>query len=99
MFRLGRIDVRYVGRRGVAALGLLLGAAGLTLGLWSGPLIVTLSPLAVAALWLLYAVRLEGAVPAGSGGPDLPPGIGVREPRRPIPKGPAGVAERPLPVE
>jgi hypothetical protein len=56
-------------------------------------------PVGVAAAWLIYAMRLQ-RTPAGGGGdgPGPAPGAGVREPRRPLPKSPAGVAERSIPT-
>ncbi len=53
----------------------------------------------VVTAWLAYRVRLTGPVPAGppGDGPAPPGGAGVREPRRPLPKSPAGSAARPRP--
>jgi hypothetical protein len=64
-----------------------------------GPATIAAASALVIAAWMTYAVRLQRLVPAGirGGGPDSPPGVGVREPRRPLPKSPAGAAERSLP--
>ena len=65
----------------------------------AGPPTIASASAVVIAAWIMYAVRLQRLVPAGirGDGPDSPPGVGVREPRRPLPKSPAGAAERPLP--
>jgi len=97
--RLGRHRLLYAGRRPVAALAALVSVAALVNGLVFGLLPVALAPVAVVGLWAAYALRWRPLVPAGGGfGPDTPPGAGVREPRRPLPKSPAGAAEMPLPV-
>jgi hypothetical protein len=50
----------------------------------------------VVAAWLAAVLRITHPLPAGPGGdgPAPPGGAGVREPRRPLPVAPAGVAER-----
>jgi hypothetical protein len=50
------------------------------------------APVGVTILWIAYALRLKRLIASGGGGPDAPPGAGVREPRRPLPKRPAGAA-------
>jgi hypothetical protein len=79
---------------------LLLAAGAVTAAIVTGTLfgltvVAVAAPVAVMLGWLAYAVRLPRF--AGGGGPDWPPGIGVREPRRPLPKNPAGAAARPRP--
>jgi len=58
--------------------------------------VAVFAPVGVAIVWLAYAVRLRRF--AGGSGWDRPPGMGVREPRRPLPKSPAGAAARPRPL-
>ena len=98
MVRLGRHRLLYAGRWPVTALAGLVSVAALVSGLVLGLLLVALAPVAVVALWAAYALRWRRLEPAGGNGPDSPPGAGVREPRRPLPKSPAGAAERPHPV-
>jgi hypothetical protein len=88
----------YHGRiRGLMALAVLAGAI-LTVGAVSGHvrLAAVLAGVVVVA-WLAYRMRVTGVVPAGPGrnGPAPPGGASVREPRRPLPVSPAGVAARP----
>ena len=96
--KLGRRRLLYAGRWPVAALATLVSLAALVNGLVFGLAPVALASVAVLALWAAYALRWRRLVPAGGFGPDTPPGAGVREPRRPLPKGPAGATQRPLPV-
>jgi hypothetical protein len=90
----------YAGRWPLAALAVTLTLVAIVITVASGQIIVGLSPVVLVAAWLSYAVRLQRLVPAGTrgGGPGSAPGAGVREPRRPLPKSPAGAAERSLPV-
>lgn len=99
MARRGHYRLVYRGRWWAAALGVVLTAAAITLGVTFGLLMVSMSPVIVMLAWLAYAVRIR-PVPAGTGGggPDTEPGAGVREPRRPLPMSPAGAAERPFPT-
>jgi hypothetical protein len=89
----------YRGRWQFAAVGGLLVVVGIVAAVIVGRGYVAPVPVAVAAAWLIYAVRLQ-RTPAGGGGdgPGPAPGAGVREPRRPLPKSPAGVAERSIPT-
>jgi len=100
VLRLGRHRLLYAGRWPFAVLAAVVSAAALAIGLVRALPPLAVAPVAVIAAWALYAMRWRRLVPAGTGGlgPDEPGGAGVREPRRPRPKGPAGAAERPLPV-
>lgn len=64
---------------------------------------VAMGVLLLAGLGLALRVRrLQPAGPtgpAGGNGPIPPGGVGVREPRRPLPHAPAGAAALPLPEE
>jgi hypothetical protein len=96
---LGGHQLVYGGRWPFAALAAALTAATVITGTLVGRPLIALSALAVVALWLLYALRIQPLVMAGGGGRNRPgpgPGAGVREPRRPLPKSPAGAAEHPL---
>jgi hypothetical protein len=80
---------------------LLLAVAAMAAAIVTGTLfgltfVAAAGPVAVMLGWLAYAVRLPRF--AGGGGRDWPPGMGVREPRRPLPKSPAGAAARPRPL-
>jgi hypothetical protein len=90
----------YRGRIAVLAVTVALIAAALGAGTATGHLgmSVLVTGLLVAA-WLGYGMRLDRRVPAGphGDGPSPPGGAGVREPRRPLPLSPAGVAARPMP--
>jgi hypothetical protein len=81
--------------------GLLVVIAGLvTGGLLAGYLLAWLGGAVLALLaWLGYALRVVVAERAGpgGGGPTRPGGAGVREPRRPLPRSPAGAAALPIP--
>ena len=105
-WRRGRVLLRsrhhrlvYAGRWQLAAIALALCIAAAVLAAVHGPATIATASALVIAGWMAYAVRLQRLVPAGfrGDGPDSPPGVGVREPRRPLPKSPAGAAERPLP--
>jgi hypothetical protein len=92
--------VVYAGRWQPLALAVLLCLTAVVLAVTLGPLSIAFASAIVLAAWLGYAIRVQRLVPAGTrfGGPDSPPGAGVREPRRPLPKSPAGAAERALPL-
>jgi hypothetical protein len=63
---------------------------------WVG-LAVAVLPLLV---WLTAALRLRRRLPSGGGPGRIPPGgASMREPRRPLPRSPAGAAARPFPDE
>ena len=105
-WRRGRVLVRsrhhrvvYAGRWPLAALAMALCIGAAVVAAVLGPATIAAASALVIAAWMTYAVRLQRLVPAGirGGGPDSPPGVGVREPRRPLPKSPAGAAERSLP--
>lgn len=82
-----------------ASLAGLLAFVGLVVGLVLERDAATIASSIVVAAWLIYAIRVQRPIAAGWwGGPDSPPGAGVREPRRPLPMSPAGAAERPHPV-
>jgi hypothetical protein len=89
----------YRGRWQFAALASVVVVAGIAVAAIVGRGDIATVPVAVAAVWLIYAIRLQ-PTPAGGGGngPGPEPGAGVREPRRPLPKSPAGVAERSIPT-
>lgn len=97
---LGHRRLVYQGRWQLAALATMLSVAAVVVGVTFGQLIVAMSALVVVAAWLAYAMRVQRPVAAGPWGDGRgpAPGAGVREPRRPLPKSPAGAAERPLPV-
>jgi hypothetical protein len=106
-WRRGRVLLRsrhhrlvYAGRWPLAAIAFALCVGAAVAAAVAGPPTIATASAVVIALWMAYAVRLQRLVPAGirGDGPDSPPGIGVREPRRPLPKSPAGAAERPLPL-
>jgi hypothetical protein len=88
----------YGGRWPLAAIAAVLFVAGVVVAAMSGRGALAAVPAAVATAWLAYAVRIQARVPAGGGrgGPGPGSGAGVREPRRPLPKSPAGAAARPL---
>jgi hypothetical protein len=105
-WRRGRVLLRsrrhrlvYAGRWPLAAIAIALCVGVAVVAAVAGPPTIASASAVVIAAWIMYAVRLERLVPAGirGDGPDSPPGVGVREPRRPLPKSPAGAAERPLP--
>lgn len=98
LMRLGRLAVVYRGgaRWTLAAVVAVVAAAGvgwLLAGLVTGGVAAT----GVIAVWVATTIRI-GRMVAGRGGPPgSGPASGVREPRRPLPKSPAGVAEQPVP--
>jgi hypothetical protein len=105
-WRRGRVLLRsrhhrlvYAGRWPLAAIALALCVGVAVVAAVAGPPTIATASALVIAAWTTYALRLQRLVPAGirGDGPDSPPGAGVREPRRPLPKSPAGAAERPLP--
>jgi hypothetical protein len=105
-WRRGRVLLRsrrhrlvYAGRWPLAAIAIALCVGVAVVAAVAGPPTIASASAVVIAAWIMYALRLQRLVPAGirGDGPDSPPGIGVREPRRPLPKSPAGAAERPLP--
>lgn len=74
-----------------------LAAAALVTGGTTGHLLVGVIAAAVVVVaWLAAVLRIARPVPAGPGGdgPAPPGGASVREPRRPLPVAPSGVAER-----
>jgi hypothetical protein len=76
---------------------LLLAAAALVVGGTTGHLLVGgIGAAVVVAAGLAAVLRITRPVPAGprGDGPAPPGGAGVREPRRPLPVAPSGVAER-----
>jgi hypothetical protein len=106
-WRRGRVLLRsrhhrlvYAGRWQLAAIAVALCIAAAVVAAVAGPPTIATASALVIAAWTTYALRLQRLVPAGlrGDGPDSPPGVGVREPRRPLPKSPAGAAERPLPL-
>jgi len=106
-WRRGRVLLRsrhhrlvYAGRWPLAAIAVALCVGVAVVAAVAGPPTIATASAVVIAAWTMYAVRLQRLVPAGfrGDGPDSPPGVGVREPRRPLPKSPAGAAERPLPL-
>jgi hypothetical protein len=89
----------YRGRWQFAAVASVLVAAGIVVAAVVGRGDLATVPVAVAAAWLIYAMRLQRTTAGGGGqGPGPAPGAGVREPRQPLPKSPAGVAERSIPT-
>lgn len=89
----------YRGRWQFAAVAGILIVAGVVVAVIVGRGELATVPVAVTAAWLIYAMRLRRtAVGGGGDGPGPAPGAGVREPRRPLPKSPAGVAERSTPT-
>jgi hypothetical protein len=87
-----------------AAVALLVGlvAALAVAAAVAGYLLVGVTTMGVALLgWLGVGLRWRRLQPAGPGGdgPTPPGGVGVREPRRPLPYAPAGAAAMPLPEE
>jgi hypothetical protein len=89
----------YRGRWQVAVAASVVVAAGIIVAAIAGQGDLATVPVAVAAAWLIYAMRIQrSAVGGGGDGPGPAPGAGVREPRRPLPKSPAGVAERSVPT-
>jgi len=100
LFRSRHHRLVYAGRWPLAAIALALSVGVAVAAAVAGPPTIATASALVIAAWTVYALRLQRLVPAGlrGDGPDSPPGVGVREPRRPLPKSPAGAAERPLPL-
>jgi hypothetical protein len=88
-----RLAIVHRGRPRAVVLAIALALCGLFIALAVGSRIAMIvAPAGVTVLWIGYALRLRRLVASGGGGPDAPPGAGVREPRRPLPKSPAGAA-------
>ncbi|HEY7175663.1 MAG TPA: hypothetical protein VH442_12170, partial [Micromonosporaceae bacterium] len=88
-----RLAVVHRGRPWAAVLAMVLVLCALFIPLAVGSTTAMIAaPVGVTILWIAYALRLKMLIASGGGGPDAPPGAGVREPRRPLPKRPAGAA-------
>jgi hypothetical protein len=100
LLRSRRHRLVYAGRWPLAAIALVLCVGVAVVAAVAGPPTIATASSVVIAAWITYALQRQRLVPAGirGDGPDSPPGVGVREPRRPLPKGLAGAAERPLPL-
>lgn len=95
--RRGSRTVTYRGRLPALLLLLALAAAAITTGTITGH--VGTAAIAVAGLtlaWAAYALRVLRVTAIGPDGGPPPGGAGVREPRRPLPRAPGGVAVLPL---
>jgi hypothetical protein len=100
--RRGNREVLYRNPAGAVALLVGLVAALAVAAAVAGYVLVGATTMGVALLaWLGVGLRWRRLQPAGprGDGPIPPGGVGVREPRRPLPYAPAGAAAMPLPEQ
>lgn len=84
------------GWRTVAAVGLAVVAVVVARAF--GPLGAGVPALSAVVL-MMSGLRIWSVTPSGGPGGPRPPDAGVREPRRPLPRRPAGAMAMPIPAE